>query len=1119
MRFIKGFVLFEILILFLLSLIPLLWFKPQHIVIGVDSGYAVDYMKYFNQRTYTWLGSQNFGIDMSAEVGVVPYNAIPALVEYLGVSRFDVQKIVFIFWFFLILISIYSFLYYLFPKNDQWLARFSGVVLYSFNLHLYSFWLQGEQPILASYVLLPWFTLFLLRFVMGKSSAVKTAIYLNLVFVLFSSGGVRGLPLVGPVLLSSFAIILYFIILNFKSDGLNYVKKFLPLFIFGGLFFIFLNAYFLVPFISSFALQYGNQVAITGGIGGAIEWAKFISTYTSFTNLFRLHGDNNWYNKPYLWSWSYLTNPILISASFIYPILAFAAILFAKVKKERTIILLFTMVALLGFFFSAGAHPPLGFIYTLMMDKVPGFAAFRSGYYKFIPTVYLSFAVLVGYSLNYLINKLSSRFRIVVGVLSIVAILGYHYPYFTKTNFDFNKPFSTMVKIPQYVNDFAKMQNGLPDRYRTLVVPPPADAYNIKAFAWGYWGSYPIFPLITDRNFVVNDVFVFNENENRLITSMYNSLRSSDFKTFLTAARTTNVKYVLVTSDLAKDFFMSLSEDPKKYDPILTPQNNFKEIWKEGPWKLFEITNLDPNKTEAFSSVIINDTTDSIGSVLKANAIPFVNSETLHSVKLPISGEFKEYPCLSCHILEDTGEPPIGVVKVFPGSFLYALKLKGEKDIEKAVGSNQKIDALLGLSMKRVSEIDSLNYIPVKKESDWLVSSELLAFYWKNILKLYLGEYKNNYDYSILRKISKYLLPERNIVTNVINIRGLNKEQGLGKSLQKTVNLLNEIDKTLSKKLTEKNWREVFVYDISKSNNVLINPNTLATDDFGSPVSPSGYSINGTEYPYTGKTIESLTTGKKILYLFFDLPNLFSNAHVKNRLVDGNKRNCIESSIPNYSWTKKYLITVSVNDEDKGTMYIKREYNVFANQDLVTQPKSSPDYDIAVDTNTFRTGKFQYQFSGKANDKSAIIYFCSNSDPALVFKDIVVSELIHPQLYSFEKKQELENQPPQTSFSKMSPTLYSVMVSGAKNPFVLSFSERFSPLWEAYIGNEKIDKHFLLNGFANGWYIKKEGDYSIRLIFKPQKEVELGVAVTVITFFSLAVFSLSQVVKNEKNKK
>jgi hypothetical protein len=1122
------YILLEIFALFILSLSPLLWFKPGHIVVGMDSGYPVDYVTYFQQRKSTWLSSQNFGIDMSSEVGIVPYNSLPALIKMSGVPETDVQKVLFVGWFFTLALSMYALAAYLFRKKEQWASRLLATIIYIVNLHLYSFWLQGEQPILASYALLPLIMLFLLRFIQGKSSPLRTAIFLNLVYVPFGSGGIRGVPLIGPVFLGIITLFLFFLIFNFKVEKFKYIRKFAVLSAWSMLFFIFCNAYFLIPFISSFALQFGNQVAIAGGIEGTISWAKFISTHTSLTNLFRLHGDNNWYDKPYLWAWQYLTNPFLIIGSFIFPILAFSSLLFAKKKNEKIIILFFALFALIGLFFSAGAHPPFGDIYIFMMKHVPGFAAFRSGYYKFIPTVYISFAILSGFSVSYFSNSIQPKFRPILGVIVILFVLGYHYPYFTNTNFEFNKPFSTQVKVPDYVKEFAMMENKLPDEYRTLVVPPPADAFNIKAFTWGYWGSYPLFPLITDRGFVVNDPFVYNQNENELITSLYNDVRDKDFQSFLNGARITNIKYVLSISDITSDYSMSLTESPSKYLAILANKEHFKLKWQSGPWSLYEILSAAPQKIDAYNSVVVNrGSATAVASILSTNSFPFIDQKEKDKFpQLPIDGEIKDFSCVSCHILDDIEEPSITAPKIYPTSPLYLIKLNLENDLNKASTDEEKMNAYLGLSIKRLSELDKLNYIPASSKANWDKSADKMSEYWKSIGSIYSEKYIDSTDYAMLRRISRYLILERNVLTNIINIRSYTNKDKVGRPLIASVQQIEKIDKTLHNKLAEWDWEESFVYDIAGAKNkTWLDNDNLPRNELGEPIMPHSYKLGGAMHdnllPQNGGFSIDVSKDDKVLTLFFNIPNLFNSVKEENKTIDKVVKNCLTSQIDGYSGAKKYLITAKVNEKLRGFLYVKREYDTFKTQDQSFAPITvSPDYDNAVETYTGGTDTFHYIFSGRVNDKSAAVYFCSGKDqnPNDLFKDISVTEIIHPKLYSYTKNENAKKGVPEVKFNKINSTLYKVDITNAMNPFVLSFSERFSPLWEASIENKINKNHFILNGFANGWYVNKKGDYTIYLAFKPQGLLKTGVSISAIAISALVILLVFQYFKYEKNK-
>lgn len=74
--------------------------------------------------------------------------------------------------------------------------------------------------------------------------------------------------------------------------------------------------------------------------------------------------------------------------------------------------------------------------------------------------------------------------------------------------------------------------------------------------------------------------------------------------------------------------------------------------------------------------------------------------------------------------------------------------------------------------------------------------------------------------------------------------------------------------------------------------------------------------------------------------------------------------------------------------------------------------------------------------------------------------------------------------PPQVKIQKVSASFYKVQVINAKSPFVLMLNQTYDSLWEARVGAYVFPKHFVVNGYANGWVVDKEGDYEIDLVFK-----------------------------------
>lgn len=193
----RSYILFELLLIFLVSLFPLIWFIPNHMVIGFDSGYPIDFVTYFNQRTYTWLGSQVFGFDITLSLGQIFLIALPALVHRLGIGMYDVQKITFVFWFFAMSISMYALVFYLFKKPGFIFIRFCAVFFYVINFFLFSFWIQGEQTTFSVFTLLPLIILLFIIFYEKKNNIFKTSILCNLIFLFFNAGRNTWIPAIG----------------------------------------------------------------------------------------------------------------------------------------------------------------------------------------------------------------------------------------------------------------------------------------------------------------------------------------------------------------------------------------------------------------------------------------------------------------------------------------------------------------------------------------------------------------------------------------------------------------------------------------------------------------------------------------------------------------------------------------------------------------------------------------------------------------------------------------------------------------------------------------------------------------------------------------------------------
>lgn len=73
---------------------------------------------------------------------------------------------------------------------------------------------------------------------------------------------------------------------------------------------------------------------------------------------------------------------------------------------------------------------------------------------------------------------------------------------------------------------------------------------------------------------------------------------------------------------------------------------------------------------------------------------------------------------------------------------------------------------------------------------------------------------------------------------------------------------------------------------------------------------------------------------------------------------------------------------------------------------------------------------------------------------------------------------------PQISFAKMANDMYRVRIKNNQGSYILVLNNTYDGLWKAKVGGQLITKHFLVNGFANGWLIEKKGNYDIDIRLK-----------------------------------
>lgn len=1119
-------IVLELLFIVVISLIPLLWFKSDHMIIGYDSGYPIDYSLSFFQRLFTWQSTINFGVDFTSFIGHIPLHAILALVNSLGFGHYNVQKITFVFWFFAISLSMYAFITSLYSLKKFWIIRITAVTFYSINLFIFSFWINGEQTTLSLFALLPLVLMTILLFLKNKISPISSAVLLNIFYLVFNAGAILGVPLMGAILFPAIFLIIFYVIKSIKEDIFIFSIKRIALFLFLFLVIcIFLNAYFLIPYIISIRYQFSNTVISVGGIDAAIQWTDAISKFANFHNLIRLQGDPNWFENQNFYSNYYLKNPLLILYSFLVPILVFSSYILEKRKEKRTLISAFLLIIVIGIFLSAGTHAPFGQIYSFFMKHIPGFAAFRSAYYKFIPILLFSYATLFSISIYYLLEKISfKKIRIICAVLVIGSIFLYNFPFFDNRNFDFERPFSLMVHIPNYIKDFENYDIAHEQNYRTLVVPQ-LSIFPITALTWGYWSPTPIFSGLTNNTYLLNDSYLHGK-EPQLLNQMYDAIREEDVEKFLKIARVFNVKRLLVRRDAAYGYQKAPTENPKDYEKYISDMQIFSLAKKFGPWELYTFQDKDNQKIIGTSH--LEKFSGDLSSIfpLLASQDGFVYDEDYSDFLKPfiLYGE-STIPCLSCKLTPDNQElPKLSVPRIIPGSTFYGLKVfRDQLFIKRNTDLMDKLNSYMSLSLKRAGEFTYLNIDTAKNidQNDWINASELLSSYLLYMNTNFPTLVKNG-QYDALIAMYRPLNIIRASLEKVYEEIG--PANNLKKYLANNIWQAKEIHRVLGKLDILNPSILSYVTSVDRPTAFFIDKNSLPKGSSGEYVPISIY-LNKKKISYetTGNSlVVSVPKGHYLLQIRFENLSVIDNFEMKQISTPDETYNCLYSPIEDYKWYQRYLISSDLRlPTGNEAIFIKEYHDEFktANSFVSRNNYFTPSYTVSISKNNdsiFGT------FKGPQDSYYAEIYYCTPEGffPQEKFINPIIFPEVLPKIYTKNKYKDNTGSAPLITFEKNSPTHYTVHVTNAEEPFVISFLERFSPLWTLKINNEVVNsKHFQINGYANGWVLNKKGSYILSIDFSSQKYFYMGIIISGFSLVVLIASTLYIFLKKQHGKK
>ncbi len=1106
----KKRVFVDLIVIFLIGFLPILWFPGQTMLFGHDAGFPFDPVHHFIDRLSVWSQRLGIGTDQSAGLlGALPIHGLQAFLVWIGLSFKNAQLLNFIFWFTIPGLTMYFFAYKI--SGKKYLPIFASII-YMVNFYLLQAWFVSEQTKFSIYAAFPLVAYFTYSYFTKKMGLLKTVLGTGITLGILNGGG--SFPLYGGLIIFLGLLAIYF---NFIEANIQTIRRTLALFTGTGVLFVLLSAYWFFPYIYYVLGFYSRDLALAGGAEGSLAWATYLSKGTTFINLFRGQGVPEWYiNNFHAYASYYLTNPILIALSFLFPILAYLSLFIVKDKKEKILIFFFALLSLITLIFSGGMGTQLAIIFELFTRYLPGFAIFRSYYYKFDYSFYFAFAILIGFTLDFLLSKLEKtdipfklNSKTLIPILVIVMVFGYiiyHFPFLNGSFMDYShepgKELTTRITVPKYVFDFGKWSNTQSITKRYLVVPELSDT-GFVAFKWRYWSIAPISSLQTSTSFVQNTLLI-SQNERFLMKKIYESLLRGDIGEFKDFADVFAIDGILVQNDFDWQNKYWGTTNPTKYENILNHNPEFKLIKTFGEWKVYDIVKKG-NSVRITATPRLSFLHGELQNIV---SFPKFNSKNPLFMDNPGARDsayfineatdvFLSPDCISCDLT------PIDInfkyynPKILPGSFLYPLVKFRESLVKKqAKDFNSLLNFLLTVSDRRIIE------------AKWMIDSKTrINFLEKALLNYHsalseLNQFVSKSDWGISSKeentaaqtIDAHLQQEANLVESMYdnNLNNLNTKHVLELAYDEVLKLHDMVQKRIW--ITPNTHEKRYLFDLPRlgTYDVYVKENTLADPSSLSKSSVlDGLTIN---MPKENKTLKVATSSGGWIN--------FGKVDIKDRILkialkDSTVTNLMDSYSPIfpegpgvrvdngiYTFTtdsrSKCIYFPITNLETINTQYIisfsyrdftdKNDLGFIVEKPGVSIPKLSVKNSFLPNSRKWLSNNIvlpREKYVITPRTESLNIYFCNGFSPlkesvndinteaivsgqdVIQVKDITVNKLSSPSIVLYQEKQNIKDNEFVSDFQKLSTVEYKIKVKPTSQPVTLVMRESYGKYWRA----------------------------------------------------------------------
>lgn len=1117
---------FPEIFLFILSLTPLIWYirKPGYIINGTDTNFPFDPVTFFVQRLFVFQDTINEGIDWPTATSGVFFHGLQVLVFIFTKNLALTQALTSIFWFFLVLFSMYYLLGVLISKENK-AARLIGTIFYGFNIYLFNSWENIKVSNLSMIATTPLLLAFIYQIIRGAPSK---RVYYFLLTSIFSFVGVGSAINPAYFFISLFTIITFGLFLAIKFEKKK--KQMLALMLFLGVIFM-VNAFWLLPLLGSLLGIYGQALTTLSNLTN-LDWLNGLSKNTSLLAVIRFLGAWDWYEDgkggiPYVpYASNYFNNPLFIFFSLVMPTLSILGFI---LSYRKGLSFYFLFIALIGLILGTGTHEPYGLLYKLATAKIPFFSFFRSPWYIFTPLTLLGFAFLIASFFAEIEKKLGKVRTYGLIFFILLSRLVYTFPLLTGDIFRPNKEIgqSFYVKPPRYIKE---AEGKLKERPEQRFLSLPLDVS--ENFEWGYGGIGSIVNLFSDKNIIV---YRFGLKEPTAVEIISNELmaaiKNGDSNKVYGLAALLGIDGYFLKHDL-------LQTDGEKPDFVWPKDIAVKDRVSAGPWEFITLPVFPEQIFASNRSIsifgdwrhpeVIFDifTTDS-----KTIVFQDMLQQDVFGKDNNKSSVFILPNCIDCLLKYDSEDFPLLALSILPSSRLYRKTEEKERAFANKLQSSElKLDFYLNATRRLAKEIEQM--VILKQPTRYITDSmRRLSRNWKEIMDIITLLETKNRD---IAEANSWVLKSHKHLKEQVRLFNAISNSGLATLDVKLVSFNTLKDLLNTKKIIGgKEWKStldnkkfIFSSPLPGNYTIFIKEDPSYSRIFSRSFSSSSLLIDGTKIP--------LNKNNNSIWLTGSINRLIKGYHKMELDTPSNLNLLSDSDLPlNKSFENEEdikKVTLPIKNYIPGALHKISFYyrtpqgvepQVFVEQDtdrrdregrLVRSLDSHLDHD-----SSWR--KFEANFVPREGTRSMnlvfLLYTLDKVKTINEIKDLKVELVFETKIFLFNNVFSSPlSQLPTIVSRKDSPVRYTIEVTNATAPFPLVFLYKYSNGWK--IRNESSlnwlpeNKHFLVNSFANGWIIDQKGNFTLVIEYWPQYLFYFGGVAGIITFLLLFLVTLKK---------